>query len=64
MCVPLLRMPFSFVALSWQVVFVNIMKRLNCRALVIVHRKELVQQAVNQIKRWWPDVEVRTLTGL
>ena len=57
---PLLSMATG---LGKTVCFTEVLRRRGGRAIVLVHRDELVQQAVGSLRRAWPDVSVGIVKG-
>lgn len=40
------------------VMFVALAARMNVRTLIIAHRDELIQQAAQKVRMWWPDADL------
>jgi ATP-dependent helicase IRC3 len=40
------------------VVLVSLAARMNVRTLIIAHRDELIQQAAEKVRLWWPDADL------
>ena len=43
--------------------FSALARRLNIPTLILAHRDELIEQAVDKLRTWWPGVDVGVVKG-